>query len=63
MIYLDINVLYKHIFAHIYGILMILDYCKFYPIRDTKLSIMYGALVIEFEWILILVSIFELPRQ
>lgn len=59
----NIGSMYKLIFAHVFGIYSIIDYYKFYPIRDNKLNIVYGALVMEFEWITILVSILEISNN
>jgi len=60
-VYFDNSIIYKHVFGHAYGILMIIDYYRFYPIRDNKLSILYGALALEFEWMMIFISLFEIP--
>jgi len=60
-VYIDTSIIYKHVFAHIYGFVMIIDYYRFYPIRDNKLSILYGVFVLEFEWMMIFITIFEIP--
>lgn len=58
--YTNLPAIYKHVAGHFYSALILIDYYKFYPIRDSKLSIMYGGLAFTLEWLFILVSIFEL---